>query len=157
MDGIKPLPRSEPKGSICLDSYQFLSWLIIFSARNGEPQTPQQLCRRRVLCGVQRFNPTQQPNFNPGQEVIIPGVIFCKQPHVGFFLKPPRKIEVKQWSKVVAKAASFDAERVVSTIFRAETMVHHDDQEAGRPLGESDLNLMIRGISGACDGHWWDY
>jgi hypothetical protein len=101
MDGIKPSPRSEPQGSICSDSYQFLSWLIIFSARNGEPQTPQQLCRRRVLCGVQRFNPTQQPIFNPGQEVIIPGVIFRKQPHVGFFLSPlakSRSNSGRKWS-----------------------------------------------------------
>ena len=72
--------------------------------------TPKQLCRRRVLCSVQHLDPTEQPNFDLGQEVIIPDAKLCRQRHVGFFFKPPRKIEVKQWSKVVAMAASFDAE-----------------------------------------------
>ena len=86
MNIIKPSLRNEPQGSTCSDSNHFLSWLIIFSARNGEPRTPQQLCRRRVPCSAQRLDPTQQPIFDPGQEVIIPDAILRKQLHIGIFL-----------------------------------------------------------------------
>jgi len=46
---------------------------------------------------------------------------------------------------------------VIYTIFRAEGVVHDIYRKLGRLREESNLHLVTRVISGACDGHWWDY
>ena len=46
---------------------------------------------------------------------------------------------------------------MIYTIFRADDVVHDIYRKLGRLCEESNLHLVTRVISGARDGHWWDY